>query len=282
MMDAAEGRSVRGGSMPVLHRYRDEPGFYAVADRGGETVTYRLSREGAAFLTEVLGLRDGDEIRPRDLDLLIDRDWASVGPGAAEAEAEAGPAPEPGPPPAAEPTPPPARPSREPSPEPRPARSPGSRARGESARQGQARRRRGREVALQVLYWLEQYPEANPADVERFLLRRLGDEKVVEFARGLIEGVRSRQAFLDEQISAVAENWRIDRMAAIDRNILRLGAFEMLQGPDVPRRVAINEALELAKRYSTAQSSRFVNGVLDRLHLDEPGAEGPVADEANP
>ena len=66
-------------------------------------------------------------------------------------------------------------------------------------------------------------------------------------------------------ISDVAENWRLDRMAAIDRNILRLGAYEMLFRPEVPAKVAINEALELAKRYSTAQSSRFVNGILDRV-----------------
>ena len=66
-------------------------------------------------------------------------------------------------------------------------------------------------------------------------------------------------------ITEVAENWRLDRMAAIDRNILRLGAFEMLFDDGVPAKVAINEALELAKRYSTAQSSRFVNGILDRL-----------------
>jgi transcription antitermination protein NusB len=66
-------------------------------------------------------------------------------------------------------------------------------------------------------------------------------------------------------IAEVAENWRLDRMAAIDRNILRLGAYEMLFRPEVPAKVAINEALELAKRYSTAQSSRFVNGILDRV-----------------
>ena len=66
-------------------------------------------------------------------------------------------------------------------------------------------------------------------------------------------------------ITEVAENWRLDRMAAIDRNILRLGAYEMLYCPEVPAKVAINEALELAKRYSTAQSSRFVNGILDRV-----------------
>src|SRR5205814_1716503 len=88
----------------------------------------------------------------------------------------------------------------------------------------------------------------------------------------------ANQPRIDALISEVAENWRLDRMAAIDRNILRLGAFEMLFCPDVPTKVAINESLELAKRYSTAQSSRFVNGILDRLQAAEadPGAAAPA------
>ena len=95
------------------------------------------------------------------------------------------------------------------------------------------------------------------------------------------------QARIDALISDVAENWRLDRMAAIDRNILRLGAYEMLFCPDVPTKVAINEALELAKRYSTAQSSRFVNGILDRLQAAEvpradPGAQTDVAPDDAP
>jgi N utilization substance protein B len=238
--------------MPLFQRSADGSTALARVHQGGQEVTYRLSREGTLFLTEILGIRDGDEFRPTDLQLLVDRGWAEpAGPGP---EVEVAP----------EPNPTPARPA---------APTSAARPRAESARHGQARRRRGREVALQVLYWLEQYPEANPEDVKQFILRRLGDQKLAEFARGLVEGVRSRQALLDERISEVAENWRIDRMAVIDRNILRLGAFEMLQGPDLPRRIAINEALELAKRYSTAQSSRFVNGVLDRLHIAEP--DGP-------
>ena len=77
--------------------------------------------------------------------------------------------------------------------------------------------------------------------------------------------MKQHQEQIDALISEAAENWRIDRMAAIDRNILRLGVYEMMFCQEVPARVAINEALELAKRYSTAQSSRFVNGILDRL-----------------
>jgi transcription antitermination protein NusB len=128
------------------------------------------------------------------------------------------------------------------------------------------RRTRGREVALQVLYQLEQNPGQGPAEVEVFIHRRLREPKLCAFASTLIEGVREHQPRIDALISEVAENWRLDRMAAIDRNILRLGAYELLYCTGtVPTKVAINEALELAKRYSTAQSSRFVNGILDRL-----------------
>lgn len=128
------------------------------------------------------------------------------------------------------------------------------------------RRSRGREVALQVLYQIEQNPGAPPDEVHRFVQRRLlDDRKLCEFTEGLIAGVKEHQVQIDAMISQVAENWRLDRMAAIDRNILRLGAYEMLFRPEVPAKVAINEALELAKRYSTAQSSRFVNGILDRV-----------------
>ena len=118
------------------------------------------------------------------------------------------------------------------------------------------------------------------SEIRQFINRRLlGDPKLFEFTEGLIAGVREHQAEIDAMISEVAENWRIDRMAAIDRNILRLGAYEILFRQEVPAKVAINESLELAKRYSTAQSSRFVNGILDRvLQLQsgrsEAGVEG--------
>jgi transcription antitermination protein NusB len=128
------------------------------------------------------------------------------------------------------------------------------------------RRSRGREVALQVLYQVEQNAGVPLAEVRLFIQRRLlGDRKLCEFTEGLISGVKEHQVQIDALISEAAENWRLDRMAAIDRNILRLGAYEMMFCREIPARVAINEALELAKRYSTAQSSRFVNGILDRV-----------------
>jgi len=127
------------------------------------------------------------------------------------------------------------------------------------------------------LYQIEQNPGVSAGDIRQFVNRRLlGDKKLIEFTDDLITGVRDNQPQIDAMIKAVAENWRLDRMAAIDRNILRLGAYEVVFRSEVPAKVAINEALELAKRYSTAQSSRFVNGILDRvfqLHV-EPKPEG--------
>ncbi len=143
------------------------------------------------------------------------------------------------------------------------------------------RRTRGREIALQVLYQMEQNPGIKPAEVQRFVVRRLREPVLREFAMDLVDGVRGNIERIDGLISDVAENWRIDRMAAIDRNILRLGAFEIVLRDDIPPKVAITEALELAKRYSTAQSSRFVNGILDRLHAKASGAapKPPQEDE---
>ena len=156
-----------------------------------------------------------------------------------------------------------------------------------SAQATMTRRTRGREIALQVLYQTEQNAGMVAAEVRRFVERRLrGDRPLVAFAEGLIAGVQANKPRLDALITEVAENWRLDRMAAIDRNILRLGAYEMLFCPEVPTKVAINEALELAKRYSTAQSSRFVNGILDRLQAasaippDETPTPAPSPDPA--
>jgi N utilization substance protein B len=134
------------------------------------------------------------------------------------------------------------------------------------------------------LYQVEQNPGISAEEIHRFIERRLlADRKLSEFTESLTAGVKEHQAGLDAMISQVAENWRLDRMAAIDRNILRLGAYEMLYCPEVPAKVAINEALELAKRYSTAQSSRFVNGILDRvLQWQTEELKSPAEPEPEP
>jgi N utilization substance protein B len=128
-----------------------------------------------------------------------------------------------------------------------------------------SRRSRAREVALQVLFQDDLNPGGSPHAADEFLQRRLaGYDELIAFARSLVSGVRRNREELDALLSRTAENWRVERMAATDRNVLRLGAYEILYA-DTPDAVAINEALELAKRYGTAQSAQFVNGILDRF-----------------
>jgi N utilization substance protein B len=126
------------------------------------------------------------------------------------------------------------------------------------------RRRRAREIALQVLFQDDLNPRVDVYAADEFLKRRLRTTELVEFARGLVAGVRRNRPQLDAQIEKTAANWRLNRMAATDRNVLRIGAYEVLLS-DTPDPVAINEAVDLARRYGTAQSAHFVNGILDRL-----------------
>jgi N utilization substance protein B len=127
-----------------------------------------------------------------------------------------------------------------------------------------ARRSRARIVAFQVLYQDDLNSRMSPSVGEEFVRRRLKAEDLAELARELIAGVRRSRAELDAAIAAAAENWSLSRMAATDRNILRLGAFEILYS-NTPVRVAIDEAVELAKHFGAAQSGPFVNGILDRI-----------------
>ncbi len=125
-------------------------------------------------------------------------------------------------------------------------------------------RSRSREVALQILFEDDVNPRQTATELQQFVEGRLGSEEGREFCTSLILGVRRNQAELDVAIAQVADNWSLDRMAATDRNVIRLGAFELLYS-DTPPAVAINEAVELAKRFGSANSAGFVNGILDKL-----------------
>lgn len=134
-----------------------------------------------------------------------------------------------------------------------------------------ARRSRAREVAFQVLYQDDLNPRVSPAAGEALIAERLKADDLAGFARELVAGVRRNRPELDQRIEETAANWSLRRMAATDRNVLRLGAYEILHS-DTPPRVAIDEAVELAKRFGAAQSAQFVNGVLDKLMHSKSGS----------
>lgn len=133
------------------------------------------------------------------------------------------------------------------------------------------KRSKAREYALQILYQIEQRHENTDECMEEFweTLAASQNEPEVEEIRGfsaaLVRQVLERRSAIDAEIEKCADNWKIGRMALVDRNILRIGACEILYVEEVPSKVAINEAIELAKKFGDADSSKFVNGILDKL-----------------
>ncbi len=95
------------------------------------------------------------------------------------------------------------------------------------------------------------------------------------FAEDIVNNVRLRVEEIDRKISEYATNWQISRMAVIDRNVLRMGLYELMYAPGIPPKVAINEAVELAKKYGDTESSKFVNGILDKIHKKEIATQTP-------
>jgi N utilization substance protein B len=131
------------------------------------------------------------------------------------------------------------------------------------------RRRKGREVALQFLYQLDLHGDDDPSPHARdFWARHPVDEETRVFAEALVRGTKEHQVKADDLIRQYAEHWALERMAVVDRNILRLAVYEMLWGGGVPTKVVINEAIEIAKKFGTGDSSRFINGILDRVHRE--------------
>lgn len=134
-------------------------------------------------------------------------------------------------------------------------------------------RRNARIVVVQILYQDDLNPQHSPAWDENLIKRRLRRPELVAFAQSLLTGVRLHRSELDAKLSAAAENWSLSRMAITDRNVLRLGAYELLF-TDTPPRVVIDECVELAKLFGSQQSGPFVNGILDRLYRDIGACRG--------
>ena len=127
-------------------------------------------------------------------------------------------------------------------------------------------RRRAREIALQVLYQLD-LGLGDPGEVlDLYWENFQPSQKAREFCQRLVEGVRRSKDQIDPLIEENSENWTLKRMAMVDRNILRLATFELLHCPDIPFKVTLNEAIELAKKFGADDSSAFINGILDKIH----------------
>lgn len=132
-------------------------------------------------------------------------------------------------------------------------------------------RRRGREAALQMLYQMDVGGASAREAVQTYWAHLAGGVAPAEgqeFANEIVQGVERENDRIDEMIRTVSQHWRLERMTRVDRNILRMATFELLALSDVPRRVTLNEAVELAKRYGSEGSAGFVNGVLDRIATD--------------
>ena len=127
-----------------------------------------------------------------------------------------------------------------------------------------ATRHKAREIAVQLLYQKDLNPETSADTARSMIDEQLREESLRDFTWQLYTGVLEFIKPIDEQIQSVAEHWTVSRMAPTDRNILRLGAFELAHS-DTPHKVILDEAIELAKKFGSAQSSQFINGILDRL-----------------
>jgi len=127
-------------------------------------------------------------------------------------------------------------------------------------------RRKARETALQVLYGLD-YEHASASAVgERYWSLSETATEVREYAQKLIDGVLSNRDKIDDTIRDASINWKLERMAVVDRNVLRIAVYELIFLEEVPERVSLNEAIEIVKRYGAEESGAFINGILDRVH----------------
>ncbi len=128
-------------------------------------------------------------------------------------------------------------------------------------------RREGREAAVQFLYQTDINHDSDISDLPEFYALRGLSPSARRFCDGLIRGVLQHLIPIDEIIGSSTQNYELARISSVDRNILRMAIYEMLHCPEIPPVVSINEAIEIAKKYSTEESGRFVNGILDKIRL---------------
>lgn len=136
-----------------------------------------------------------------------------------------------------------------------------------------------REAALQYLYEVDIVGAEEAEDLGEFLARQVGRAEARPHAARLVAGVLEHREGIDAELRAAAENWSLERMAVVDRNVLRIGVYELTRAPDVPEKVAINEAIDLVRRFSSEDACAFVNGILDRIKQGAAGAQEEPQDQ---
>jgi len=129
-------------------------------------------------------------------------------------------------------------------------------------------RRKAREYALQILYALDLNPASPPDFLKMFWEMNEAKPEIKKYASRLVKGTLANQDRIDPLISAHSSHWKIDRMPPTDRNILRIGTYELLEEHSVPPKAVINEAIEIAKKFGANDSATFINGVLDSIHQE--------------
>jgi N utilization substance protein B len=142
------------------------------------------------------------------------------------------------------------------------------------------KRRKARELAVCLLYQLEFHPGRSAEAVEIFWAHHPTSAEGKEFAQSLVMGVRENLDQIDSLIRRFAEHWSLNRIALVEKNILRLGIYELLFREDIPRKVTVNEAIGIAKHYGSADAGKFINGILDRVMNCLPEETSPSAEKA--
>lgn len=131
-------------------------------------------------------------------------------------------------------------------------------------------RRKGRELALQILYAMDLNPSDRQPSANQFMEDTKVDFDAADFAEDIVKGVTENRDLIDGKIVEKSKNWALSRMARVDLNILRMATFELLLRNDIPKNVTINEAIEVAKKFGTEDSPAFINGILDEIAAGVP------------
>jgi N utilization substance protein B len=128
-------------------------------------------------------------------------------------------------------------------------------------------RRRSREMAMQALYFMDVRKTYTDEKIARFCDTFQPSKRIKPLFLRLINGVIANMKDIDDTIERFSKNWQISRMSYVDRNIIRIGVFEMIYCPDIPPKVSINEAVDVGKKFGTEESGSFINGIMDSIHL---------------